>query len=95
MTPEEAAEHYKEAIPHELNNVYLSLDALKSLGWRVRMNQGGWLMERNSGTPERERFSVPHWVRQLVADAERLGCLNAQADMRRALGITKQGEERK
>lgn len=72
---------------------HTSLKDLLDAGWYVDHSMGGGFWFRNRGTQQRQ--SLPHWINELVFDAERQGREVAQHQIRFALGIKDDKPKRK
>lgn len=79
----------------DFNDKKLTLSEIKDAGWKRWDGNGGWYgFERVGPCRVRgERYSVPHWVREMVRDARREGEETARCKMRAAIGLTETHRE--
>lgn len=62
------------------------LEEIRDAGFSLWTGTGGWYGFENG---RYDKFSVPHWVKQLVSEAEERGRVGAITKMRQALGFKK------
>lgn len=71
------------------NNHYTSLEEIGAAGWkRYYSSGGGWWWVKYDGEG-RKMMDMPHWIMELLHEAEKYGCETAQFQMRQALGLKK------